>query len=89
MRGVDSLGTPQVVVVALDSLGASQDLLARAGIHAPVVGYPTTRERALAKASATPQAVLIGFGGRVVAAHTGLVNDSIVRLLLRAAATPP
>jgi hypothetical protein len=77
-----------VIVVALDSLRASQDSLSLGGIQSPVVAYPTTRELALAKASATPQSVLIGSNGRILAAHTGLVTDSVVSLFLRAAATP-
>ena len=89
LANTDSLGTVDPLVIALDSIDASRDSLRQGGINAAVVTFPSGRERTLARAHATPETVLLSADGRILAAHTGLVTDSIVALITRAAATRP
>jgi hypothetical protein len=81
----DSVGSITPIVVANDSVRASYDTLQLAGIAAPVVLFPSRRERALARAGRTPQTVLLDSDGRILASHTGLVTDSVLQVVRRAA----
>ncbi len=83
-------GRIHVYAIALDSLAETERYLAANGIAIPVVEFPTIRERALFRAGAVPQTVVVNEGGGVLDAHVGEFQDrAAVDSVLRAALTWP
>ncbi len=80
-------GRFEAFAIALDTVPVTQRYLDSAGLRVKVVGFPDRRNTLLARATNTPQTLVLDDDGWVRFARVGLVVDGPVRDTIRRAIT--